>query len=339
MKSERNIGVDIARTIAMASIVLGHLGIGNINRVVFTYHVTIFYLIAGYYMSGNKTFGEFLKRKLQTLIVPYYLSCIAVTIAALLLNFFTGHSSQSVEIVKHWTSAALYGAGDSYTTPFVINQIGAIWFLWAMFWASLILWALLKVKTLIRIIFVFTIFAFLTWTRRLFWFPLSIQSAGAALLFMYLGYLYKKIEYNISALSKEVKVMGTIVLLWLWVSFIRDFQSFWLVHGDYGRGIVDIIGSLAGCTIILMVCGWIAKSPNSITRFLAYFGPFTIMILFFHIIELDTGMLNIILGNQIDPASEQYLFILVALKFVWAFGGTFLLSKTKTGRRVFGIRY
>lgn len=37
MAGKRNNAVDIARGIAMFSIVLGHLGVFSINRVVFTY--------------------------------------------------------------------------------------------------------------------------------------------------------------------------------------------------------------------------------------------------------------------------------------------------------------
>ena len=37
--------VDVARGIAIISVILGHLGSSEINRVVFTYHLPVFYLI------------------------------------------------------------------------------------------------------------------------------------------------------------------------------------------------------------------------------------------------------------------------------------------------------
>ena len=40
--------IDIARGIAIICIVLGHLGNNTINRVVFTFHVPIFFFITGY---------------------------------------------------------------------------------------------------------------------------------------------------------------------------------------------------------------------------------------------------------------------------------------------------
>ena len=45
----RNKTLDIAKGIAMISIILGHLSVWRINCVVFTYHIPIFYLITGYF--------------------------------------------------------------------------------------------------------------------------------------------------------------------------------------------------------------------------------------------------------------------------------------------------
>ena len=34
--------------------------------------------------------------------------------------------------------------------------------------------------------------------------------------------------------------------------FIKDFQAFWLVNCDFGRGIVDIFGCICACYIVLL---------------------------------------------------------------------------------------
>lgn len=57
--------LDIARGIAMISIVLGHLGVSDINRVVFTYHLPIFYLITGYFLKTSGTKSAFIRKKLK----------------------------------------------------------------------------------------------------------------------------------------------------------------------------------------------------------------------------------------------------------------------------------
>ena len=46
--------IDIARGISMVCIVLGHLGEPQINRVVFTFHLPIFFLISGYFLRQHR---------------------------------------------------------------------------------------------------------------------------------------------------------------------------------------------------------------------------------------------------------------------------------------------
>ena len=79
-KTKRLQYVDIARGIAMICIILGHLGNPSINRVVFTFHVPIFFFITGYFTNNKRRFPEFAKNKLRTLIVPYIIACLAIII-------------------------------------------------------------------------------------------------------------------------------------------------------------------------------------------------------------------------------------------------------------------
>lgn len=188
--------------------------------------------------------------------------------------------------MKHYILAALYGAGDAYTEPFVIYSIGAIWFLWASFWGSIILRFLVDCKKEVRLICIFGIFFLSLWTRRFFWFPLSIQAGGAALLFMYFGFLLRKAEQNLRQMNMEVKVIGTLIAFFVWLEFIRDFQSFWLVHADIGRGMVDIVGSLCGCWILVLLAIFIDRYVKGLSGFLAFSGRNSLYFLCIHIIEL-----------------------------------------------------
>lgn len=78
MSKQRIQYVDIARGLAMICIVLGHLGEAQINRVVFTFHVPIFFLISGYFFREGADLKSLLKRQTQTLIAPYWLTCLAI---------------------------------------------------------------------------------------------------------------------------------------------------------------------------------------------------------------------------------------------------------------------
>lgn len=332
---------DIARGIAMICIILGHLSIRGINRVVFTFHVPIFFLISGYFINAQSSFFDFVKKKLHTLIVPYYVTCLAIIVFSVVLNKLIFHGGSSKQIAMGWLWASLYGAGDNYTEPFQVKAIGAIWFLWATFWASLFLRLTLRLKPGHRLFTVIVLFAIGYWSRKLFWFPLSIQAGCCATAYMYLGYLCRLALPRLRELPMEVKAVWTVISLLVWFSFIHDFRSFWLVHCDFGRGVIDFFGSLCACYAIILLSHWIEKSaPTFITHSLSYIGKYSLFILCAHIVELNLFHW-ILLFNRITAcgySSALAYAVIIVCKLLWAVGLTILCSKWKLIRRLFGMQ-
>ena len=140
--------VDIAKGISIICIILGHLGIHNITRVGFTFHVPIFFLITGYFVSRKEGAREFAIKKATTLLVPYFVTSLVMIAVAAGLGLRDGGVLHNV---KEWTYAALYASGGRYDKPFYIKEIGAIWFLWASFWGCLFLRAALELEARLRI--------------------------------------------------------------------------------------------------------------------------------------------------------------------------------------------
>lgn len=231
--------IDIAKGIAIISIILSHLNNSQIIRVVFTFHVPIFYFITGYFINNNLQIKEFVKKKARTLLVPYACTCLVIILLYILKSEIL-EGSVSRQGVITWIYAAIYGAGDSYSHPFYIKAIGAIWFLWAAFWGEIFLYRLLSVNKEMRIAIVVLLFIAGYYSRRLFWFPLSIQAGCCATMFMYIGYLIRGAKETLKELSLETKLVCTLAALLVWLAFIRDFKSFWLVHCDIGRGVLTL---------------------------------------------------------------------------------------------------
>ena len=83
----------------MICIILGHLGNASINRIVFTFHVPIFFFITGYFTNKKRDLNGFIKNKARTLLVTYIITSIVIIIIGtlkgvcgimLLMNFKTG---------------------------------------------------------------------------------------------------------------------------------------------------------------------------------------------------------------------------------------------------------
>ena len=331
--------IDVARGIAMICIVLGHLGIEKIDRFVFTFHVPIFFMLTGYFTSDRLSISEFCKKRFKTLIVPYIVtSCIIIVLSVFFNHFFPTGLSQK-EVLIQWIKAALYGAGDSYEEPFVVHSIGAIWFLLASFWGSILLRILLDVKPVYRIPAVFLIFFLCKKSTELFWFPLSIQAAGPALLYMYIGYLGKTIVPAVMGFSKEVKAFLFAGGLWVWISFVVQFKSFWLVHCNYGRGVIDILGSICAACCVLVISYFLTEKFEKAVKGLAYLGQYSLIMLCTHMIELDLfpwRKWSMLLFGEMS--NKGYLLFRICGKFLWIIPITILLSRWNPARKIFGYK-
>ena len=150
--------------------------------------------------------------------------------------------------------------------PHITSTVGAIWFLWALFWSEIFLKISLSMKKGWRILFVGSLFAVGYFTRNIFWLPLSIQPGALATLFLYIGYLIKTNEEKINIVPKIFKTSFSILAIIITILFIKDFKSFYLVDCDIGRGLIDVIGSLCACWVVILISKWIEKHTHIIKK-------------------------------------------------------------------------
>ena len=329
--------IDIARGIAMLCIIIGHMDINGINRVVFTFHVPIFFLISGYFISESGELRPFVLKRLRTLIVPYFVTALAMIVIGSVKMLISYGPDEALVTFADRFYGALYGAGDGYEEPFYIRKIGAIWFLWASFWGSLLFRITLKSRPALRPFIIALIFAAGYFTHLLCWFPLSIQAGCCAVLWFYAGYLAKGAKPLTEKLSDEYKYAAFLLAAVVWVFFIIDFRGFWLVNCFFGRGVVDIIGSLCGCYVVI----WVSKLLEQMSFIggrLAFLGKNSIFMLCFHMLELEFIPWTILtreLENNNVPGLLVTL-ILIALKFVLVISLTAAAARSGFMRKLFG---
>lgn len=257
--SKSRIGfVDVAKGIAMISIILGHIHISSVNAVVYTYHVPLFLLITGYFISQKQTVLAFTEKRLRVLMAPYFVTCAAIIILAALLGLRDG--SSLLQLIN-WSWASVYGSGNVYQTPFDILSIGAIWFLPASCFAAILFRCILQLPEKWRPLAVGALFAagHLS-SAYLFWFPMSIQAGCCCVLYLYIGWLFRQNEDRIRSLGKEVKISAVLLGILAWLIFIRNFQGikgFYIVRNFYGEGPANmfraILGSVCAGGIVLLI--------------------------------------------------------------------------------------
>lgn len=331
--------IDIARGIVILCIILGHFGIYEVNRVVYTFHVPIFYIITGYFLSKKYEVKPFIKDKVRTLLVPYAITCVLIVCVGAIFATLLGKTV--VETAKYWILASIYGSGVNYTEPFVIHSIGGIWFLLACFWGNIFLRISLEIRKRYRLLFVIALFVIgYGTTVHCFWFPFSIQAGCCATLFMYIGYLARRSKEIYANLPKEVKRASVIFAFIIWLAFIKNYEYFWLVENYFGRGVIDIFGSVCACFCVIMISKYIENHSKVLTEFLAYIGKYSLIVLCVHIIELNVFPWSYLENMIIDAGMAELVAqcIIAGVRIIFTLVVTIIFSKIKWITQLLGMK-
>ena len=186
---------DMAKGIAILCVIVGHLGVRDIDRVVVVFHMPLFFFVSGYFLSRKKyDYLSFVKKKVRSLLKPYYFTGMIICLFSIPLAFYTGRPV--LDTLWGWIGGTLYGAGVigiHHLFHWMPIFIGALWFLWAIFWGVLV------VRRVIDVVpeqYQFIAILLITWvgyqTAQTIWLPLDIQAGFFATLFIYLGYWSKE---------------------------------------------------------------------------------------------------------------------------------------------------
>ena len=71
------------------------------------------------------------------------------------------------------------------------------------------------------------------------------------------------------------------------MSFIKNFQGFWLVHFHIGRGVIDIFSCLCACICVLEISKFVECFMPRISKGIEFLGRNSLLLLCVHIIELN----------------------------------------------------
>lgn len=187
--------IDSARGIAMLSVILGHMNIGNnLKHVIFSFHMPFFFLLSGYFLrlQGSR---RFIKSKAKHLLIPYVFTGICLILFTQILNMLKmivhkGNIYPASRLFLEWIKAILLGSGGRTDFLWIHSDIavGAIWFLPALFFAQCSINFLLEKK--FGIVFILGIASVGIITAKNFWLPWSLQPATVASVFIMFGTLF-----------------------------------------------------------------------------------------------------------------------------------------------------
>lgn len=299
-KESRITYIDVTKAIALLFVVFGHLVKFNsdIFNWIFSFHMPLFFILSGMCCNFEKynKFTTFAKKKLKTLIKPYFIfSFIGFIICLLVPDWRT--NALSIEALKQFL----------YNSQPELLHVGQIWFLVALFFSNILFYILenilLKkanklVKTIAYIILSiigYKIFSLINipYFGRLPW---KIDVSITATVFIAIGYYINKFK-----LIERISNLKITYLFMLWLIFINIIFGT-ILNGyvnicncDFGNFVYYYISAISGCILICMI-GYKLKN----LKFLCYYGKNSLQMFALHsfLLSLSEVVLSIIYNKQ-----------------------------------------
>lgn len=252
--------VDNLKVIGILAVILGHIA-SPIGEFISSWHMPLFFMIAGFFMRFNLSIKVFIIKNFKRLMLPYFLfSFIGLgmeTLKRIVLNRDSLDYIQELEGIFIWMDM-----------PSLINTYAfVLWFLPTIFFAKV---TLAIVNKYIKNILIQLIAISILFTSSFFIdLPFGITNAFSALLFLFIGNLFFRIHQEsivlyilpfmfvgiyftigIPSPDIEFKYFDYILISLLWsVSFVY-ILIFLLKHINYSNKLLAIWG---GNTMLLFI--------------------------------------------------------------------------------------
>lgn len=278
--------IDIAKGITILLVIVGHTLIGyKVNDYIYAFHMPLFFICSGL-LFKPKDIKMVAKNNAKKLLVPYYVTCGIVIAARAISAYLQNWTPEQIKYLTVNTSiAALFAYGvDGCKWFFNVWMIGAVWFFWAFFWSNLFLQIIFYVtrdkeewQRACLVIIVATL-SFIV--GQYIWIPTNVDIGGFAVLFIYIGYLMRKVR---------VWEKGKLP----WYAYIA-FVIIWVEASKIGGinmvirlvpGWIIIPGAVAG-TLLIFKGSCIAEKIKPVSDVFSWYGRNTLKILCAHYFEL-----------------------------------------------------
>lgn len=328
MSNEREKWIDNAKGISILLVIIGHVsgGLSGIWKFDFVYgiHLTMFFILSGFTIKRKKITLELLNKKFEHLMIPYFLTCIAVLITDVINNYLI--SDTSIETISKIIGADLtrsfFGSGaiTNFGDVELGTRIGAIWFLPAIFFATFFFQLILNYyenRDDISGILSALIAAFGYISARFMWLPFSVQSGMMATFFIWIGYEIKK-KKIISQLKWYHYIIAQLILL---LGINTGYCNIGFVVAYINDWIISTLVGISGCILIYLI------SIKYKGKILEYVGRKSLLVLCVHLYTLET--MGVHFNHLLDEYSLQgntRAWVLIIIEILFAVGLTMIID-------------
>lgn len=325
-KLKRDENIDISRGIGIILVIFAHiLSIKEINRVIYFFHMPLFFFLAGmsmvYSYKEDTSFKEYTIKKIKNILVPYFIfSIISFIYWALIERKIRGQID--ISIISNFLNIFIAKASSQLYSPNVV-----MWFLPCMFTTDIMFFALMRLKHKKTIIGINLVIGYFLSINKII-LPWSIETALIALSFMYFGYIIKKEEivnnwYKITFLT-ILSIIGIIIC------FITNNEVNMLNH-KYSNIILFLLGAYSGIFITIVFLSNFILKQKHFKNIIEYIGQNSLIIMLCSepLKRLLLKILSIITKVEIEIIRKSiiYSFLCTVMVIIMIFPIIFIFKK------------
>ena len=264
--------------------IIGHCEIGSLRPFIFSFHMPLFFFIAGYFLKIRPLHEEF-QLSVKRLILPYTFTAFCICIIAVcedLSNYSWSDGSHTQSSIIHF----LLGFRGDSPPEWLTGHVGMLWFILAMFWARLLtVFFIGKIKNQR---FLSTLFFFLGLLgivlEKNFFIPFCFPQGLSAAGFIYVGHLVRK--FNLLSSSNIKHLLLILVMLWLYC-WSKGVLGMYICRFPAGY-VFNVFGALGAFFVLFTVVKHSFCKNIFFWKFIQYSGRCSLIIYCVHAIEFET---------------------------------------------------
>lgn len=313
----RDTTLDAMKGLGIIAVILGHLQPYGV-QFIFSFHMPLFF-ISGGYLYKPKPVSQSVRNDAKRLLIPY---CVTAVVVCFLIwkcyYFFSLSGLKTVAMGFVWANGSINHTSLYFSN---VEMVGAIWFLFAMFWTRVIFNALytkFNNSTVVGLCCIVLSAGAIILDRKVINLPFAILPGISALMFYWAGHKIK----DIGGFKNVPKwIVGCGVILWI-CSFTTSNMS--MVQCKYEMPVFNILGGIGASIIIYLIINKLKRGG-----YLSYLGSISILILCLHDIDLFNPIrykMNCGFGFKALVWDMFFLFI-----------GTIIISQIRIARTIFQI--
>lgn len=263
--SKRIDWIDVLKGLGMFFVIWGHCLPNNkyrIRKYILSFHMPLFFFASGLtcHKDLNLDFKTFLKKKIKSLLIPYFIiNFIGIIIFGILFKVGVVEEFNLLESII----GVFYSHNKVFKAP-----IGQLWFVTALFLTQILFYFINKISKNDKDIFILCLIcAIIGYVNSISTYqiygPWHIEAVFTAVMFYFLGYIFTK---NIKIYDKYTKnklcnfILGFILFV-VAVAVQYKNQAISMYVGNYGSIILFYISSLSSILgLIIFVNLFLKKS-------------------------------------------------------------------------------